>query len=146
MTVTVPYALSRSVRLPFEEATAAVRAALAEQGFGVLNEIDMAATLHAKLGVDVPPVVILGACRPPLALKALEVEPSVGLLLPCNVVVRAGDGCTIVEAVDPSLMVSVTGNDRLAEVAADATERLSAALNSLAPDTSADGPLNDEGR
>ncbi len=109
-----------------------MRAALGEQGFGVLTEIDIAATLKAKLDVDLPPQVILGACRPPLAHQALQVEPSVGLLLPCNVVVRAlDDDTTLVEAVDPQTMVSMTDNEDLKPVADDAAQRLNAALASL---------------
>lgn len=111
---------------------AATREALGEQGFGVLSEIDLRATLKHKLDVDVPPQVILGACRPPSAYAALQAEPSIGLLLPCNVVVRSvGEGATVVEAMDPAVMVSVTGNAALEEVAADAAARLRAALDSL---------------
>ena len=83
------YALTTTVRRPFADTLAATRTSLADQGFGILTEIDIQATLKAKLDVDVPPQVILGACRPPLAHAALQVEPSVGLLLPCNVVVRS---------------------------------------------------------
>jgi uncharacterized protein (DUF302 family) len=130
--VSAGYAISRTVRAPYGETVPAVRAALAEQGFGVLTEIDIAATLKAKLDVDVPAQVILGACRPPLAHQALQVEPSAGLLLPCNVVVREIDpGTTLVEAVDPQTMVALTENDDLKPVADDATQRLTAALSSL---------------
>src|SRR6476659_762961 len=123
------YALSAPVRQPFGPTLAAAREALAEQGFGVLTEIDIRATMKAKLDVDVEPQVILGACRPPLAHAALQAEPSVGLLLPCNVVVRSVDADrTLVEAMDPEVMVTMTGNDALAEVAADARARLTAAL------------------
>ncbi|HET8987044.1 MAG TPA: DUF302 domain-containing protein [Humibacillus sp.] len=129
------YALSTTVAAGFDETLAATRAQLAEVGFGVLTEIDMAATLKAKLDVDIPPQVVLGACRPPLAHAALQAEPSIGLLLPCNVVVRAADeGHTVVEAIDPSSMVRITGNDGLADVAADARERLGRALESLTAD------------
>jgi uncharacterized protein (DUF302 family) len=126
------YALSTTVARNFSETLDATRAALAEQGFGVLTEIDLSATLKEKIGVDVPPQVILGACRPPLAYAAVQAEPSIGLLLPCNVVVRdTGDDATTVEAVDPSVMETLTHNDRLADVAADARQRLQAALDSL---------------
>ena len=126
------YALSTTVDRPFEETLDAVRGALQQQGFGVLTEIDLRATLKAKLDVEVEPQVILGACRPPLAHAALQAEPSVGLLLPCNVVVRAAGGeRTIVEALDPATMVDLTGNEQLSEVAADAKGRLQAALDEL---------------
>lgn len=126
------YALSTTVRHPFADTLTATRKSLADQGFGILTEIDIQATLKAKLDVDVPPQVILGACRPPLAHTALQVEPSVGLLLPCNVVVRALDNnTTIVEALDPKVMVSLTQNDALSSVADDAGQRLAAALDTL---------------
>ena len=92
----------------------------------------MAGTLKAKLDVDVPAQVILGACNPPLAYRALQAEESIGLLLPCNVVVRdAGDGQTIVQAMDPQVMVGVTENDALRTVADDAAARLRSALEAL---------------
>jgi len=126
------YALSTTVAAGFDETLAATRAQLAEVGFGVLTEIDLAGTLKTKLDVDIPAQVVLGACRPPLAHAALQAEPSIGLLLPCNVVVRAADdGHTIVEAMDPGAMVAITGNDALLEVATDARERLARALESL---------------
>jgi len=126
------YALSTTVVRDFTETLDATRAALAEQGFGVLTEIDLSATLKEKIGADVPPQVILGACRPPLAYEAVQAEPSIGLLLPCNVVVRdTGDGVTVVEAVDPSVMETLTHNDKLADVSADARARLQSALDSL---------------
>jgi uncharacterized protein (DUF302 family) len=126
------YAIAVTVDQPFKETLTATREALAAQGFGVLTEIDMQATLKAKLGVDIAPQVILGACRPPLAHAALQAEPSIGLLLPCNVVVRAVDGDrTRVETIDPAIMVSVTGNPDLQPVATEARTRLTAALHSL---------------
>ena len=129
---TASYALGTTVPRPYGETVEAVRAALGDQGFGVLTEIDIAATLKAKLDVDVPAQVILGACRPPLAHAALQAEPSIGLLLPCNVVVRAlDDDTTVVEAVDPQTMVAMTHNDDLQGVADDATTRLRAALAAL---------------
>jgi uncharacterized protein (DUF302 family) len=110
-----------------------VRAALADQGFGVLTEIDLAATLRQKLGKDVPPQVILGACNPVLADRALEAEASVGLLLPCNVVLRSlGSQRTLVETLDPAVMVSVTGNADLAPIATEARAKLRGALDALA--------------
>ena len=135
------YTLTASVDRPFDEVLAATRAALADQGFGVLTEIDLAATLKAKLDADIPPQVILGACRPPLALAATRAEPSIGVLLPCNVVVRGrGDGgATLVEAMDPEAMVTVTGNAALQDVATDAGERLRAALATLTRLTGGDG-------
>ncbi len=125
------YALSTTVTQPYAEAVEAVRAALGEQGFGVLTEIDIKATLKKKLDVDVPAQVILGACRPPLAHAALQAEPSIGLLLPCNVVVRETEDGTVVEAVDPQTMVAMTGNGDLQSVADEAKERLEKALASL---------------
>jgi len=128
------YAIAVTVYRPFGETLAATREALAAEGFGVLTEIDMQATLKAKLGVDIAPQVILGACRPPLAHAALQVEPSIGLLLPCNVVVRqVDDDRTRVETIDPDIMVSVTGNPDLQAVATEARTRLTAALHSLQP-------------
>jgi uncharacterized protein (DUF302 family) len=128
------YAITTSVDRPFIESLSATRQALSEQGFGILTEIDMQATLKAKLNVDIPPQVILGACRPLLAHAAVLAEPSIGLLLPCNVVVRAQDERrTKVEAMDPDVMVSMTNNPNLAPVAADARARLRAALESLSP-------------
>ncbi|MGA8978654.1 MAG: DUF302 domain-containing protein [Pedococcus sp.] len=132
------YALSTTVNRPFAETLEATRSALSDQGFGVLTEIDIAATLKAKLDVDIASQVILGACRPPLAQAALEAEPSIGLLLPCNVVVRAvSDDSTLVEAMDPAIMVTVTRNEKLTDVAADARERLRNTLAAL------DGTSND---
>lgn len=126
------YALTTTVHRPFAETLTATRVSLTDQGFGILTEIDLQATLKAKLDVDVPAQVILGACRPPLAHAALQAEPSVGLLLPCNVVVRSlDDDTTIVEALDPKTMVSLTQNDGLTSVADEAGRRLSAALDTL---------------
>jgi uncharacterized protein (DUF302 family) len=126
------YALTTTVDRPFDETLTATRDALSAQGFGVLTEIDLRATLKSKLGVDVPAQTILGACRPPLAHAALQAEPSVGLLLPCNVVVRdVGDGSTLVEALDPAVVVTLTGNAALGTVADDAGRRLAAALAAL---------------
>lgn len=126
------YGISTVVEKSFDDTITAVRAALSEQGFGILTEIDMAATLKNKLDVDIPSQVILGACNPPLAHRALQAEESIGLLLPCNVVVRsAGDARTVVEALDPQIMVRVADNDGLGPVAEDAASRLRAALDAL---------------
>ncbi|GAA2961364.1 MULTISPECIES: DUF302 domain-containing protein [Streptomycetaceae] len=124
----------RTVRLNsgFGDTVAAVREALAAQGFGILTEIDVTATLKAKLGHEMEDYLILGACNPPLAREALEADRSIGLLLPCNVVVRSDKGATIVQALDPATMVTLTGLPALESVASEATERLDAALAALA--------------
>ena len=126
------FTLSTTLPRSYADAVEAVRAALGEQGFGILTEIDLKATLKAKLDVDVAPQVILGACRPALAHEALGVDPSIAAVLPCNVVVRALDeGTTLVEAFDPDAMMGLADNDALHAVAADAKERLTAALAAL---------------
>jgi len=125
------YTLQATVARPYDRTVADVRAALADQGFGVLTEIDLKATLKAKLDVDVPPHVILGACRPQLAHQALQIDPAIATVLPCNVAVRAlDDDTTVVEAFDPDAMTLLAG-DALCDVAADARQRLSAALATL---------------
>ncbi|MEU5520793.1 DUF302 domain-containing protein [Streptomyces sp. NPDC047860] len=124
----------RTIRLAvtdFDAATAAVRQALADQGFGILTEIDVQATLKAKLGHDMEDYLILGACNPPLAHQALKADRSIGLLLPCNVVVRRDGDHTLVQALDPGTMVTLTGLDALKPVADEATARLDAALSAL---------------
>jgi uncharacterized protein (DUF302 family) len=126
------YGTSVTLALPFDQVVPAVRASLAEQGFGVLTEIDVQATMKTKLGEDLAPYLILGACNPPLAHRALQADPSIGLLLPCNVVVRqTGDG-TVVQAIDPMMMVSVSDNPALQPVADEAASRLRMALAALA--------------
>jgi len=128
------YAMTVTVHRAFDDTLQATRESLLAQGFGVLTEIDIKATIKAKLDVDIPAQVILGTCRPPLALAALQVEPSVGLLLPCNVVVRyLNDDATVVEALDPKVMVSLTHNEALSLVADEAGRRLTAALAALTP-------------
>lgn len=116
---------------PFADAVARVRDALQGQGFGVLTQIDVQATLHDKLGQDMEDYLILGACNPSLAHQALAIDPSIGLLLPCNVVVRTDAGQTIIEALDPQTMVTVTGQPSLKPVADEAASRLKTALDSL---------------
>lgn len=125
------YGTTVVVQRPFDETVAAVRAALADQGFGVLTEIDVRATMKAKLDIDVPAQMILGACNPPLAHQALTVEPSIGLLLPCNVVVREGSEGTIVEAIDPAMLVGLSGNQKLEPVATEVGEKLTAVMAAL---------------
>ena len=126
------FTLATTLDRPYEETVEAVRAALWDQGFGILTEIDLRATLKARLDVDVAPQVILGACRPALAHQALTVDPSIAAVLPCNVVVRAvNESTTIVEAFDPDAMMGLADNDALQTVAADAKQRLTAALAAL---------------
>jgi uncharacterized protein (DUF302 family) len=126
------FTLSATLPRSYDDAVEAVRAALGDQGFGILTEIDLKATLKTKLDVDVGPQAILGACRPALAYEALNVDPSIAAVLPCNVVVRAlDDATTLVEAFDPDAMMGLAENDALHAVAADAKERLTAALAAL---------------
>ena len=127
------YSISVTTDHDFATAVEATRAALAEEGFGVLTEIDLAATLKAKLDADMPPYLILGACRPPLAQAAVAADPSVGTLLPCNVVVRVAEGeQVVVEALDPRIMSQLSSSDAIEDVAGDAAQRLERALRSVA--------------
>lgn len=126
------YTISATLAMPYAAAVDAVRAALGDQGFGILTEIDLRATLKKKLDVDVAPQVILGACRPPLAYQAMQVDASIAAVLPCNVVVRAVDETTtVVEAFNPDAMMGLANNGALDSVAADAKQRLTAALTAL---------------
>lgn len=134
MTETTALALSAALTTSFDDAVARTRAALSEQGFGVLTEIDMRATLEAKLGHDMEDYLILGACNPPLAHRAVDIDRQIGLLLPCNVIVRrdpANDTDILVEAMNPNIMVQVTGQPALAPIAEEATTKLKAAIGSL---------------
>lgn len=126
------YSIRVTTGLGVEEAVSATKDALSAEGFGVLTEIDLAATLKAKMEAEIAPYHILGACRPPLALAAVQADASVGTLLPCNVVVRVADGQTVVEAMDPAVLTDMTGQDALSEVATDAKARLSRALDAVA--------------
>jgi uncharacterized protein (DUF302 family) len=126
--LTSGYTLTSTTPTPFAETVERVRAELQAEGFGVLCEIDVQATLKEKLGVDGEPYLILGACNPPLAHHALEAEPDLGALLPCNVVVYERGGQTTVSAVDAERMLSIVGNDALMPIAADVRQRLGAVV------------------
>lgn len=126
------YGMFTKTPLKYEEALAAVKAALKAEGFGVLTEIDVRETMKQKLGKEFRRYDIIGACNPPLAHRALESELDIGLLLPCNVIVYEdeGGGCTVA-ALDPEIMTGVTGNETLREVAAEARGRLERALQAV---------------
>lgn len=127
------YGLRTTVRRSYDEAVAATREALAAEGFGVLTEIDVRDTLKKKLDVDFMPYVILGACNPPLAHRALSAEPDIGLLLPCNVVVYAPAGeDVVVAALDPVAQLRLSGNPALEPVAAEVRARLQRAVDAVA--------------
>ncbi|MCO4276032.1 DUF302 domain-containing protein [Pseudarthrobacter sp. HLT3-5] len=131
------YTLSTTIALPWAEAVDRAREALSAQGFGILTEINVRSTFEAKLGAEaadaVGDYVILGACNPGLASRALAAEPEIGALLPCNVVVRQGKdaGTTIIEAIDPQTMVQLSASPAVKEVADDAGSRLRKALAAL---------------
>lgn len=118
--------------VPFAEAVDAVKIAFAESGFGTLTEIDLQQTLHAKVGKEMEPYVIIGACNPKLASAALDAEPMIGVLLPCNVVVREVEGRVYVDAMDPGLMATMTGRVELEPVAAEARQLVNEALRKVA--------------
>ena len=127
-------ALSTALHTSFADAVARTREALTQQGFGVLTEIDMKATLKAKLGDDMEEYLILGACNPPLAHRAVNADRQIGLLLPCNVVVRADrtdESSVIVEAMNPQILVEVTGEPALRDIADEVTRKMQAAIDSL---------------
>lgn len=126
------YTLATTVHNGFDATVEMVRAALADEGFGVITEIDMSATLKSKLDVDMPPQLILGACQPALAHQALVADPSIAALLPCNVVVRSiDDATTQVEAFDPAFMADLAGGAAFKAVATDARVRLTNMLQNL---------------
>lgn len=122
------YALTAATDLPFADAVARAREELAREGFGILCEIDVQATLKQKLGTEREPYLILGACNPPLAHRALEAEPELGVLLPCNVIVHQKHGQTHVAAVDAERMLSIVGNDELASTAGEVRRKLEAVV------------------
>ena len=122
------YTIAGTTSLPYAEAVERVREELVREGFGVLTEIDVRATLREKLGEEVDPYVILGACNPSYAHRALGLEPDLGALLPCNVVVYVRDGETRVSAVDPVALLSIVDNPELAEIAGDVRSRVERAV------------------
>ncbi len=119
---------SVTLDLPFADAVAATRSALAAHGFGVITEIDMQATMKNKLGEDYPPFLILGACNPGFAHRAMSIDPTVATLLPCNVVVRGNDGAVEVSTVNPDVLVAATGASDLAPLAEELGVMLAEAL------------------
>jgi uncharacterized protein (DUF302 family) len=131
---TTRYGIGTTVALGYDDAVARTKEALAAEGFGILSEIDVAATLKKKLDVDFRPYVILGACNPPLAHRALTAERDIGLLLPCNVIVYADDveGRSVVAAMDPVEALSLTGNEAIAPLADEVRQRLVRALEAIA--------------
>ena len=126
------YTISTTLARPYADAVHLVRTALGEQGFGILTEIDLKATLKNKIDVDIDDQIILGACNPRFAYRGLQAEPSLGLLLPCNVVIRHQAGVTVVETIDPETMVTLTENPEMEPVALEVREALKAALDRVA--------------
>ncbi|MBO0892976.1 MAG: DUF302 domain-containing protein [Acidimicrobiales bacterium] len=116
---------------PFDETVARVKDSLAAEGFGTLTEIDVQATLREKLGKEIARYVILGACNPHLASQALEVEPQIGVLLPCNVVVRQSEERVLVEAMDPGVLADLVGRAEIRPIAQEARRRIGDALDRL---------------
>ena len=125
------YSFGTTLNMPQEEAIRRVKEALKIEGFGVLTEIDIRKTLQEKLGTEMEAYVILGACNPQLAHRALELEPEIGLLLPCNVVVRTEGNGSRVEIADPKSMLGIVGNGQLDAIAQEAAQRLQHALAAL---------------
>jgi uncharacterized protein (DUF302 family) len=126
------YAFGKTVEMPYDKAIERATEALAKEGFGVLTEIDVAATLKKKLGKEIPPYKILGACNPQFAHRALEIEPQIGALLPCNVVVRVdAGGRTIVEIMDPRAVLQLVDRPEIAAIAGEVRARLERVLASL---------------
>ncbi|MEC5214869.1 uncharacterized protein (DUF302 family) [Polaromonas sp. CG_9.5] len=119
------YGFGKSVATPFAETVARVTKALSDEGFGILTDIDVAATMKAKLNQDMPPYRILGACNPPLAHRAIQAEPSIGLLLPCNVVVREDEAGNVrVEFMDTDAVLKLVGKPEIDALATEVRQRL----------------------
>ena len=131
MEASVPYYFAKSLDMPFSEATEAAIAALKTHGFGVLTRIDVKATMKEKIGAEFRPYVILGACNPQMAHKALEAEDKIGTMLPCNVIVQERNGKSEVAAVDPVASMQAIENPALASIAAEVRSRLKATIDSL---------------
>jgi uncharacterized protein (DUF302 family) len=131
MSDTAGYAIGRKLEQPFEQVVQQVKDELQREGFGVLSEIDVQATLRAKLAEEIEPYLILGACNPHLAHRGLQVEPDLGVLLPCNVVVRCAEGSTYVAAMEPMSALQLAGNPQLEPIAREARERLERAIERL---------------
>lgn len=125
------YGMSKTIDRPFDEVNAEVRTALTDQDFGIITEVDMQATLRNKIGVEIDSQIILGVCNPKYAYRSLQIEPSIGLLLPCNVVIRKTDAGTVVEMINPEMLVQITDNSEMKQIANEVTEMLSKTLDSL---------------
>jgi len=131
MTDTAGYAIGRKLEQPFADIVERAKDELQREGFGVLTEIDVQATLRAKLGEEIEPYLILGACNPKLAHRGLQVEPDLGVLLPCNVVVRRFEGSTFVSAMEPMSALQLADNPQLEPIAREARERLERVIERL---------------
>ncbi len=127
----VEYGYGCSVDMPFQKAIERITETLKEEGFGILSRIDVHDKMKEKLGVDFPNYVILGACNPPIAYESLQVEPNLGLLLPCNVIVYENEGRTFVAAIDAKKMLSIVGNPVLEDAAGKVNEKLNRAIDRL---------------
>ncbi len=125
------YAITREVNGSFDEVVERVRAELQREGFGVLSEIDVQGALRDKIGHEMEPYLILGACNPNLAKRGLDHEPDLGVLLPCNVVVRQHEGQTRVAAMEPLSAMNLAGNEDLQPIAEEARQRLQRAVERL---------------
>ena len=125
------YGMRKIVPLPYDKAVERVRETLKAEGFGVLTEIDIREKLKEKLGVDFKRYVILGACNPSLAHRALQAEPEIGLILPCNVIVYEEGSRSVVAAFDPEVMLGIVPNQQLREIAAEAKKKLTKAVDAV---------------